>query len=57
MLHLNPDAADAYEGRAWARANLGDRQGAIADMQRAAELYRARGDLARAQAVQRCRRR
>ncbi|MER3493461.1 MAG: hypothetical protein C4323_14700, partial [Mastigocladus sp. ERB_26_2] len=43
-LKINPNYADAYYNRGIARYNLGDNQGAIADLQKAAELFRQQGN-------------
>lgn len=51
-LEMNPDYASAYLGRSTVRYYQGDRQGAIADSKRAAELYTAQNDLQGAQLAQ-----
>ncbi|MFO8040875.1 MAG: tetratricopeptide repeat protein [Sodalinema sp.] len=42
-LLVNPDYAEAYAGRASARARLGDRYGAISDLEQAAGLFQKQG--------------
>jgi tetratricopeptide (TPR) repeat protein len=42
-INLNPDFAEAYIARAHARTGIEDKQGAVADFQRAIDIYRARG--------------
>ena len=43
-LAMQANSAEAYYNRGVLRAQLGDAQGAIGDLQRAAELFRDRGD-------------
>ncbi|WP_082801150.1 tetratricopeptide repeat protein [Cylindrospermopsis raciborskii] len=42
-IKLNPNDALAYYNRGIARSNLGDNQGAIADLQKAADLFQTQG--------------
>jgi len=49
VIRKNPKLVDAYNKRALARFILGDRQGTIADLQKAASLYLAQGDQSRYQ--------
>jgi len=41
---LKPDFADAYNARGLAKAEIGDKQGAIEDLQKAAQLFREQGN-------------
>jgi Flp pilus assembly protein TadD len=50
-LRLNPNDALAYHNRGVVRRRLEDTRGAREDLQRAAELFRAQGDLANSQAA------
>jgi tetratricopeptide (TPR) repeat protein len=43
-ISLDPKNAMAYHNRGFARSQLGDKQGAIADLQKAAALFKAQGD-------------
>ncbi|MDZ8133711.1 MAG: tetratricopeptide repeat protein [Nostoc sp. DedQUE04] len=43
ILISDPEAAEIYQNRAIARAGLEDKQGAIADLQKAADLYERQG--------------
>jgi len=43
-LRINPNYAKAYNVRGNARAELGDKQGAIQDFQKAADLFQKQGD-------------
>jgi tetratricopeptide (TPR) repeat protein len=43
VIELNPNLALAYYNRGLVRTKLSDRQGAIADFQRAADLYQQQG--------------
>jgi tetratricopeptide (TPR) repeat protein len=45
-IRLNPNDAAAYLGRGGTRYLLGDKQGAIADFQKAADLFKAQGNQA-----------
>ncbi len=47
----DPKAAEVYRNRAVARANLEDKPGAIADAQKAADLYQRQGKTAEAQTI------
>lgn len=49
VIRKNPQQANAYNQRALARFILGDRQGTIADLRKAASLYLAQGDKKRYQ--------
>ncbi len=42
-INLNPDFAEAYIARAHARTGIEDKHGAVADFQKAIDIYRARG--------------
>lgn len=42
-INLNPDFAEAYIARAHSRTGIGDKQGAVADFQKAIDIYKARG--------------
>jgi len=42
-IKLNPDYAEAYIARAHARTGIEDKQGAVADFQKAIDIYKARG--------------
>ncbi len=42
-INLNPDFAEAYIARADARTLIEDKQGAVADFQKAIDIYKARG--------------
>ena len=48
-LLIAPEDADIYGNRCVVRTRSGDRAGAIADCQKAAELYKRQGNLARYQ--------
>lgn len=41
-LELNPDYAEAYGNRAFIRNEMKDKQNAISDLQKAAQLFRSR---------------
>ena len=41
---INPNYAEAYNSRGNARSELGDKQGAIQDFQKAADLFQKQGD-------------
>jgi regulator of sirC expression with transglutaminase-like and TPR domain len=43
-IRLNPQDVRAHHNRGRIRANLGDREGALEDLRRAADLYRQTGD-------------
>jgi regulator of sirC expression with transglutaminase-like and TPR domain len=43
-LKINPNYAQAYGKRGLARYQLGDKQGAINDLQKAAELFQQQGN-------------
>jgi regulator of sirC expression with transglutaminase-like and TPR domain len=43
-IQLDPNNPAFYAGRGAMRLNLGDRPGAIADLQRGADLAKAQGD-------------
>ncbi|AFY35512.1 serine protease [Calothrix sp. PCC 7507] len=51
VLISDPKAAEIYKNRAVARAKLEDAQGAIADAQKAADLYQRQGKTAEAQTI------
>ncbi|MBN3897195.1 MAG: tetratricopeptide repeat protein [Nostoc sp. NOS(2021)] len=51
ILISNPKAAEIYQNRAIARTGLEDKQGAIADLQKAADLYQRQGKKAESQVV------
>jgi tetratricopeptide (TPR) repeat protein len=42
-LRINPNLADAYYNRGEARSKLGNKQGAIQDFQKAADLFQKQG--------------
>ncbi|WP_331001045.1 tetratricopeptide repeat protein [Nostoc commune] len=42
-IKINPNLAEAYYNRGSVRFNLGDKQGAIADLQKAADLFQQEG--------------
>jgi Flp pilus assembly protein TadD len=44
-LRLNPNNGLAYNNRGIARAELGDRKGAITDLQQAADIYKQQGEI------------
>jgi Flp pilus assembly protein TadD len=44
-MQLQPDLAQAYASRGIARSNLGDEEGAIADLQTAARLFQNKESL------------
>ncbi|TRV45609.1 MAG: tetratricopeptide repeat protein, partial [Microcystis panniformis Mp_MB_F_20051200_S6D] len=44
-IKIKPDYADAYNNRGIAKKNLGDKQGAIADYNQAAQLYSQQGNM------------
>ncbi|MGB3757800.1 MAG: tetratricopeptide repeat protein [Rivularia sp. (in: cyanobacteria)] len=48
-IQINPNYANAYNNRGVARASLKDKQGVIADFQKAAQLYQQQGRRAEAQ--------
>jgi len=48
-IQIDPTYADAHHGRGLYRQALGDRQGALADFQRAADLYQSAGNTRRYQ--------
>ncbi|MBW4622507.1 MAG: hypothetical protein KME17_24515 [Cyanosarcina radialis HA8281-LM2] len=48
---LKPDFAEAYIARAHARGGTGDNQGAIKDLQQAANIYQQRGELEKVKIV------
>jgi tetratricopeptide (TPR) repeat protein len=50
-ISINPEYAKAYGNRGAARYRLGDKAGAIADLQTAAELFKAQGQMADYQKV------
>jgi tetratricopeptide (TPR) repeat protein len=43
-IKINPNYAQAYLNRGVARSELGDKQGGIADLQKAAELFQQQGN-------------
>lgn len=49
VIQINPNDADAYLNRGVARALLKDKQGTIADLQKAAQMYQQQGRQAEAQ--------
>ncbi|MFN6568614.1 tetratricopeptide repeat protein [Dendronalium sp. ChiSLP03b] len=51
ILISDPKAAEIYKNRAIARAGLEDKQGAIADLQKAADLYQKQGQTAESQTI------
>ncbi|MBN3992664.1 MAG: tetratricopeptide repeat protein [Nostoc sp. NMS2] len=51
ILISDPKAAEIYQNRAAARVELPDKQGAIADLQKAADLYQRQGKTAESQTV------
>lgn len=51
ILISDPKSAEIYQNRAIARAGLQDKQGAIADLQKAADLYQRQGKTAESQTV------
>ena len=51
-LLVNPDYAEAYAGRAEARARLGDLSGTISDLEQAARLFQEQGNTATYNQVQ-----
>ncbi|MBD2563125.1 MULTISPECIES: serine protease [Nostoc] len=51
ILISDPKAAEIYQNRAIARVGLEDKQGAIADLQKAADLYQRQGKTAESQTV------
>jgi Flp pilus assembly protein TadD len=44
---INPNNAEAYGNRGIIRSELGDKQGAIQDLQKAGELFKQQGDNAK----------
>ena len=50
-LRLNSNFADAYSGRGFAYLVLGESQKAIADLQKAANLFQQQGNTAKAQQI------
>ncbi len=50
-IELDPKLAHAWEFRGIARFNLGDSQGAVADLERSLELYAGKPDAARVAAL------
>jgi len=47
-ININPDFAEAYIARGHARNGVGDKHGQIQDFQKAVDIYRAKGELQRA---------
>jgi tetratricopeptide (TPR) repeat protein len=47
-IKINPDFAEAYIARGHARNGVGDKPGQLQDFQKAVDIYRARGELQRA---------
>lgn len=47
-IQLDPNNAEAYQGRAHAQVLTGNRSAAVRDYEQAAQLYRRRGDVAQA---------
>ncbi|WP_445172539.1 hypothetical protein [Microcoleus sp.] len=43
-MRINPNLAGVYLNRGITRADLGDKQGAIQDFQKAADLFQKQGD-------------
>jgi tetratricopeptide (TPR) repeat protein len=50
-LKINSNYADAYNNRGLARSDVGDKQGAIADLQKAAELFQQQGNTQLSQTI------
>lgn len=50
-IKINPDFAEAYIARAYARTLTRDNQGLIEDFQKAVDIYRARGESEKANMV------
>lgn len=48
VISINPNLAEAYVARSFLRRRTGDPQRAIQDYQKAADIYRTRGDRERA---------
>jgi tetratricopeptide (TPR) repeat protein len=51
-LELDPESSDIYENRGLAHAALGNKKAALADLQKAAEIFKQRGDTASQQRVE-----
>ena len=52
VIQLKPDLAEAYVWRSYLRRTTGNLQGTIEDFQKAADIYRARGEEKRADTME-----